>query len=123
MVQSAWGSQETQYFYGLTPERVLDAVEKSLGLRCTGRTMAHASMENRVYEMELDTDEGPRRSKSLDHLVIAKFYRPGRWTREQILEEHQFLMQLQDVEIPVVAPRVLVDGQTLHLMGRPFWCF
>ncbi len=114
MVQSAWGSQETQYFYQLTPERVLDAVEKSLGLRCTGRTMAHASMENRVYEMELDLDEAPRKSKSLEHLVIAKFYRPGRWTREQILEEHQFLLALQDVEIPVVAPRVLVDGQTLH---------
>lgn len=113
MVQSAWGAQETQYFYGLTPERVLDAVEKSLGLRCTGRTMAHASMENRVYEMELDLDEAPRRG-SLAHLVIAKFYRPGRWTREQILEEHKFLLQLQDVEIPVVAPRVLVDGETLH---------
>ncbi len=114
MTQSAWGAQETQYFYGLTPDRVLDAVEKSLGIRCTGRSMAHASMENRVYEIELDIEQAPRSKKSLEHLVIAKFYRPGRWSEAQILEEHSFLQALEDVEIPVVAPRVLVDGKTLH---------
>jgi Ser/Thr protein kinase RdoA (MazF antagonist) len=114
MVQSAWGNQETQFFYSLTPEKVLDAVEASLGKRCTGRTMAHASMENRVYEIELDIED--RKRGSLEHLVIAKFYRPGRWSREQILEEHAYLRKLEEVEIPVVAPMAFMDGQTLHKM-------
>jgi Ser/Thr protein kinase RdoA (MazF antagonist) len=114
MQQSAWGTQETQYFYSLTPERILDAVERSLGVRCTGRSMAHASMENRVYEIELDLED--RRPRSLEHLVIAKFYRPGRWTREQILEEHRFLQALEAEEIPVVAPKLFVDGATLHTL-------
>lgn len=114
MVQSAWGSSETRFFYSLTPEKVLDAVEHSLGIRCTGRTLAHASMENRVYEIELDLEE--RKRGSLDHLVIAKFYRPGRWTAEQILEEHAYLKKLEEVEIPVVAPKVFTDGQTLHVL-------
>ena len=112
MVQSAWGSQETQYFYQLTPERILDAVERSIGIRCTGRSMAHASMENRVYELELAI-EVPK-AHAYQHQVIVKFYRPGRWSQAQILEEHAFLLKLQEVEIPVVAPRILIDGQTLH---------
>lgn len=114
MVQSAWGSEETQYFYQLTPERILDAVERSLGVRCTGRSVSHASMENRVYELELDLEE--KKPRSLDHLVIVKFYRPGRWTREQILEEHNFLLRLAEEEIPVVAPKIFTDGASLHTL-------
>lgn len=115
MVQSAWGSRETQFFYSLTPEKVLDAVEHSLGVRCTGRSMAHASMENRVYEIELERDENDvSPARSLEHLVIAKFYRPGRWTKEQILEEHSYLKALDAEEIPVVAPKAFKDGATLH---------
>ncbi len=118
MVQSAWGSRETQFFYALTPDKVLDAVEYSLGLRCTGRSMAHASMENRVYEIELERDEDlAEDTRTIDHLVIAKFYRPGRWTREQILEEHAYLKALDKNEIPVVAPRLFVDGETLHQLA------
>ena len=116
MVQSAWGSRETQFFYSLTPGVVLDAVEQSLGLRCTGRSMAHASMENRVYEIELENEneEAKPNPRSLEHQVIAKFYRPGRWTKEQILEEHAYLKALDANEIPVVAPRPFADGTTLH---------
>ncbi len=114
MKQSAWGSKETQYFYALTPDKVLDAVESSLGLRCTGRTMAHASMENRVYEIELENEEGRSNPRSLEHQVIAKFYRPGRWSKDQILEEHSYLKALDKAEVPVVAPKVFVDGETLH---------
>ena len=113
-MQSAWGSSETQYFYELTPERILDAVERSLGVRCTGRTLSHASMENRVYEIEIEVDEV--KPRSLDHLRVAKFYRPGRWTREQILEEHRFLLRLQEEEIPVCAPLPFIDGDTLHAL-------
>ncbi|RZA20468.1 MAG: serine/threonine protein kinase [Proteobacteria bacterium] len=117
MSQSAWGSRETQFFYSLTPEKVLDAVEQSLGVRCTGRTMAHASMENRVYEIELENEEGKSNPRDLKNQVIAKFYRPGRWTKEQILEEHEYLRRLDLSEIPVVAPKAFVDGKTLHQLS------
>lgn len=109
---SVWGESETRYFYELTPERILDAVEKSGGVRCTGRALALNSMENRVYEIEMELDEKPRSPS--DRFLIAKFYRPGRWTKEQILEEHEYLADLTELEIPVVSPRVLVDGATLH---------
>jgi Ser/Thr protein kinase RdoA (MazF antagonist) len=101
----------TQFFFELTPERVLDAVEK-LGVRCTGRVMALNSMENRVYEVELDQDDTPQRDRWESYRVV-KFYRPGRWTKEQILEEHEFLQECRDAEIPVVPPLPFPDGTTL----------
>ncbi len=92
------------FFFELTPDRVLDAVEAS-GLPCTGRCLTLNSFENRVYDVELENSQGRR---------IAKFYRPGRWTREQILEEHTFLSQLVEAEIPVIAPLPFPDGGTLQ---------
>lgn len=92
-------------FFKLTPERVLAAVESS-GLLCTGRCIAMNSFENRVYDVELEDDQSSRR--------IVKFYRPGRWTPEQILEEHQFLADLQAAEIPAIGPVPFPDGKTLH---------
>ena len=86
----------------LTPDRVLDAVE-SLGLLTDGRLLALNSYENRVYQVGLD-EAAP---------VIAKFYRPGRWSSAAILEEHDFARQLAEREIPAVAPSV-INGQTLH---------
>lgn len=84
-------------FYSLSPDQVLNAVEAALGnkVRATGRVLALNSVENRVYEIELETEDS----------VIAKFYRPGRWTQEQILEEHAFLKKLHEAEIPVVVPQ------------------
>jgi Ser/Thr protein kinase RdoA (MazF antagonist) len=102
---------ETRHFYELTPERILDAVER-LGFSCTGRCMALNSMENRVYDVEVETDgdaDAPRASR----FRIVKFYRPGRWSREQILEEHRFLLDLAEHEVPVVAPVALPSGETL----------
>jgi Ser/Thr protein kinase RdoA (MazF antagonist) len=110
--QSAWGDESTKFFNELTPDRILDAVERSLGVRCTGRAMALNSMENRVYELELELDEPPRNPSA--RFRIAKFYRPGRWSETQIREEHQFLADLQELEIPAVAPLAFVDGDTLH---------
>src|SRR4051794_23697603 len=110
--KSVWGDANTRFFYELTPERILDAVEASTGLRCTGRALALNSMENRVYEIEIELDEKPRNPS--DRFLIAKFYRPGRWSKEQILEEHQFLAELGELEIPAVGPRRFVDGETLH---------
>lgn len=106
----SWGSEPTQFFYKITPDKVISAVESS-GVRCTGRCIQLNSMENRVYELELESDETQPNSKSF---CVVKFYRPGRWTREQILEEHQFLFDLEANEIPVIAPNCFSDGQSLH---------
>lgn len=104
--------EELRDFFALTPERILTAVE-SFGVRCTGRWFALNSMENRVYEVELDVEpEVPRHHRFL----IAKFYRPHRWSREQILEEHQFLHDLFEREIPVAAPLRDACGETIHLL-------
>src|SRR3990170_728996 len=90
-------------FFSLTPDRVLDAVEVG-GLRCTGRCLPLRAFENRVYEVELEDE---RR-------LVVKFYRPGRWSRETILDEHAFLLDLAAAEIPAVAPFDLGNGRTLN---------
>jgi len=90
----------------LTPDRVMDALTE-LGLWPDGRLLALSSYENRVYRAHLDE---PVQGNSA---VVLKFYRPGRWHREQIQEEHDFAAELLAAEVPVVAPLVL-NGQTLH---------
>jgi len=80
-------------YAALTPEVVLDAVA-ALGLRPDGRLLALSSYENRVYQVWLEDDAA----------VVAKFYRPGRWSEAQIDEEHAFARELAEREIPVVAP-------------------
>ncbi|WP_067515951.1 serine/threonine protein kinase [Endozoicomonas ascidiicola] len=87
----------------LTPDRVLDAVE-SQGYLSDARILALNSYENRVYQVGIE-DKDP---------LIAKFYRPERWTREQIEEEHQFTLELKNMEMPVVAPLVNEAGNSLH---------
>jgi Ser/Thr protein kinase RdoA (MazF antagonist) len=86
----------------LDPDRVLDALE-SVGLHGDGRLLALNSYENRVYQ--IGREEGAP--------VVVKFYRPGRWSQAQILEEHAFVAELAEREVPVVPARVL-DGKTLH---------
>ena len=98
--------QRTEFFYDLTPERVLDAVEVD-GRRCTGRFIVLNSYENRVYQLELADGE----------FVVAKFYRPGRWSDDAILDEHDFLLDLEEAEIAVAAPLDLPDGSTLGDVG------
>jgi Ser/Thr protein kinase RdoA (MazF antagonist) len=113
---SPWGARETKFFYELTPERILDAVEAT-GVRCTGRCLQLNSMENRVYQIEIETDD-PEPALSRRFLV-AKFYRPGRWSEQQILDEHRFLLDLVAEEIPVVAPIAGPQGATLSSLGEP----
>lgn len=108
---SQQSSDSTKSFFELTPERVLSAVER-MGTRCTGRVLALNSMENRVYEVELDIDLEPHAGK-WDAFRVVKFYRPGRWTREQIAEEHEFLLDAQAAELPVVAPLKFPNGETV----------
>ena len=94
-------AQATPYA-GLTPDVVLNAIE-STGRKCDGRMLALNSYENRVYQIWLDDAS----------LIVAKFYRPQRWSDAQILEEHAFVHELAEREIPVVAPTVLENATTL----------
>ena len=97
----------TTPYDGLTPDLMLDAIE-SIGYRCDGRLLALNSYENRVYRIGIEQIDIEEESQ-----VVAKFYRPNRWTNAQILEEHAFVLELDAREIPVVAPSVL-NGETLH---------
>ena len=87
----------------LTPDLVIDAVE-STGYLSDARLLALNSYENRVYQVGIE-DDVP---------LIAKFYRPERWSDAQILEEHAFSLELQAAEISVVAPAIDSAGNTLH---------
>jgi len=94
-------------YAALRPDDILSSLE-SLNFRCDGRFLALNSYENRVYRVGIE-DRQP---------VVAKFYRPGRWSDAAILEEHRFTGELAEDEIPVVAP-LAIDGRTLHHAG-PF---
>src|ERR1700722_20845090 len=89
----------------LSPETVLDAIE-AVGFHCDGRVLALNSYENRVYQIGIEDAEP----------VVAKFYRPGRWSDAAIREEHAFAAELAAQEIPVVAP-LSRDGESLHFRG------
>lgn len=96
-------------FYSLSPDLVLNSVESALGgedkgFRATGFVLPLNSIENRVYEIRFES------SKPL----IAKFYRPHRWSKDEILSEHDFLAVLADQELPVAAPLHFEDNQTLN---------
>ncbi len=90
-------------YANLSPNVILDAID-SAGFQSSGSLFALNSFENRVYQVGIE-ENAP---------LIAKFYRPHRWTDEAILEEHQFALELAEHEIPVVAPIVSAAGQTLH---------
>lgn len=91
----------------LTPEVILDALEEA-GFDVSGRLFALNSYENRVYQVGLE--EGAP--------VIAKFYRPGRWSEAAIREEHDFSLELQAEDIPVVAPLIMSNGESLGRHGE-----
>jgi Ser/Thr protein kinase RdoA (MazF antagonist) len=88
-------------YYRLNPDTVLQAVD-STGLLSDGRLLALNSYENRVYQIGIEEADP----------VIAKFYRPGRWGDDEILEEHAFSIELAEAEIPLIAP-VRIDGLSL----------
>lgn len=94
-------------FHGLTPDRILDVVE-TFGVQGDGRILTLNSYENRVYQIGLV--DGPP--------LIAKFYRPGRWSDEAILEEHRYVAELAEREIPVVLPLTIGGGTLLHAEGH-----
>ncbi len=99
-MQSA--SDNATPYYRLDPETIIRTIE-STGLLCDGRFLALNSYENRVYQIGIE-DADP---------LISKFYRPGRWTDEQILEEHAFALEIAEAEIPLIPP-MRIHGETLH---------
>ncbi|WNO08712.1 serine/threonine protein kinase [Teredinibacter sp. KSP-S5-2] len=96
-------------FSNLSQDLVIDAIE-SLGYMSDLRVFALNSYENRVYQVGIEDSEP----------LIAKFYRPERWTKEQILEEHQFSLSLTEAEIPVISPIFREDVGTLFEYGN-YW--
>ena len=98
-------------YAGLGPDRVLRTLD-GLGMRGDGRLLQLNSYENRVFQVFLEDGD----------VVVAKFYRPGRWTDDQILEEHAFARELANDDVPVVAALTLAlaaDASGLELLGQP----
>ncbi len=94
--------KNTHPYDRLIPDLVLDAVS-TLGFLPTGALLSLNSYENRVYQIGMEEADP----------LIAKFYRPDRWSRDAILEEHLFCHELGDAEIPLIAP-ISIEGETLH---------
>jgi Ser/Thr protein kinase RdoA (MazF antagonist) len=99
----------------LDPQQVLDALD-AVGLRGDGRVLQLNSYENRVFQLFLEEAQPDCPA------VVAKFYRPGRWTDEQIVEEHAFALELAAAEVPVVPPLTLhppAAVSNLRVLGSP----
>lgn len=100
-------TESVPVFSALTPDAVITAVEGALGVRCTNLCRPLNSYINRVYEVGLDAGG----------YAIVKFYRPGRWSREALQDELDFLSELHEAEVPVVPPLAGPDGGLLHDFG------
>ncbi len=98
-------------FHDLTPDRVVGLAEQALAIRCTNLYRPLNSYINRVCELETEDGAG----------LIAKFYRPGRWSRAALQDEHDFLLELAAREIPVVAPLPLRNSGTLGVAGDMYF--
>jgi Ser/Thr protein kinase RdoA (MazF antagonist) len=96
-------SPEIGGFDRLSPDLALEAIEEAYGLRLDGTMATYSSYVNRVYGVK--TEEG--------EYFVAKFYRPQRWSTAAILEEHRFIADCVEAEVPVVAPLPELDGSTL----------
>lgn len=101
-------SAETPYA-DLSPDVILDALE-SVGFAPTGGLLELNSYENRVFQLEMEDGS----------FVVAKFYRPGRWSDEQIEEEHDFTVELADGDVPVVTPLERDGARLFHHAGYRF---
>lgn len=118
MSSSVWGSDKTRFFDTLTQEKVLDAVEL-LGHKTSGRVTIMNSMENRVYEVEIYNDKAKTVS---ENFKIVKFYRPGRWSKAQIQDEHNFLFDLIKNDINAIAPDKLKGESVFENSDGLFFC-
>lgn len=93
-------------FDELSPDLIVECVEEAYGIKLESFIFPYPSYINRVYGL---------RSEDL-HEFVVKFYRPGRWKREAILEEHGFLFQLADFDCPVLCPLVDESGDSLQTL-------
>ncbi len=107
-------------FAALSPDAILNAIDGVIegttaggGMRTSGQVLALNSYENRVFQIGLETGQAQAPAAPL----IVKFYRPGRWTDAQILEEHAFLEELAAAEVPAVPP-LRLGGRTLYVSGK-----
>ena len=98
---------QTPHFASLTHEIIIGLAEKELGTRLTGLCRPYASYINRVFELAAEDGTG----------IVIKFYRPDRWSKEAIEDEHDFLLELAEAEIPVIAPLPLKDSKTIGGSG------
>lgn len=98
-------------FRSLDPHQILDAID-AVGWQTDGRVSALNSYENRVYSVGLQNGE----------TIVAKFYRPGRWSDASILEEHDFCDALLARDLPVIAPLKSANKQSLHEVGPFRFC-
>lgn len=105
--EPAESREDFELFHRLGPNEILTILESS-GLEPDGHVLALNSYENRVYRIGLE-DADP---------VVVKFYRPGRWSDEEILEEHRFTEEQAVAEIPVVPPVQQENGATLMHQGK-----
>jgi len=96
-------AKQQSAFHSFTPDRVITLVEKSLGRPCSNLCRPLISYINRVYELQAEDGSG----------LVVKFYRPGRWSQAGLQDEHNFLLELAEQEIPVVAPLMLKNGSSL----------
>jgi Ser/Thr protein kinase RdoA (MazF antagonist) len=108
MTAPATSASAPASYANLDPDRVLRTLD-ALGLRGDGRLLQLNSYENRVFQVFLENGD----------VVVAKFYRPARWSDAQILEEHSFAQELADDDVPAIAPRVLVAIDDIELLGDP----
>lgn len=99
------------HFSELTPDRFLPALEEALGTRLTALARPLNSYVNRVYEVQ-----APDKTA-----YIAKFYRPGRWSHAALQDEHAFVLDCAEIDIPVVCPLRLANGETLDRLGQIFF--
>ncbi len=101
-------------FHSLSPNLVINLVEKALAKKLTNFCLSLTSYINRVYELRSEDGDG----------IVVKFYRPGRWSREALQDEHDFLAELTEHELPVVAPLSFANGATLEeFQGMYFTLF
>ncbi len=98
---------QTPHFASLTHETIIHLAEEELQARLTGLCRPYKSYINRIFELATEDGTG----------LVIKFYRPARWSKEALQDEHDFLKELAEAEIPVIAPLSLKDSKTIGASG------
>lgn len=100
-------TSQTPHFASLTNEVIIALAEEELNIRLTGLCRPYNSYINRIFELASEDGTG----------LVIKFYRPGRWSKEALQDEHDFLLELAEAEIPVIPPLLLKGSKTIGSSG------